>query len=813
MTDSSQSDSDKSEPKRETPPSREASFWAELKRRKVTRVAITYAVVAWLLIQVSATVFPMFDIPIWATRLVTLLLLVGFPVAIILAWAFELSPDGIKATKSVRIKDPDTASISSAKKERGWPSILFAAGVPALIFGVLALVFFFRSGDEFQPPSVAADGDRRVWATQQLLEINRLQDLGEHDAAFTLATEAVPLLAEDTVDDDFWYGFSWSTDIDTEPSGARVYRQAMDTPEDEWGDLGTAPIQSVRFAKSEGYRLRFELEGYREVEILQTSNGGIKRTLPKPFNPVRLDPIDVLPEAMVRIAGFTSDLVDYADFFMDRFEISNRDFERFVSAGAYRNRELWTYPFARDGAEVPWEEAVSSFVDQTGRPGPSTWVGGAYPSAQGDYPVSGLSWYEAAAYARFMGKELPTAAHYRRARRFYSKHSWLIASRSNLGGDGSRPVGENRAMNSLGLYDLDGNVREWCWNEAGTGLRATMGGAWPDAPYHVAWVIPKSPWDRDSTLGFRLVQTFDGKEKLARLQKPIKPRERSQRDYSKEEPVSDAEFMIYKRMYAYDSLPLNAEVVTADSFEYWDRERVAFDLPYGERGGAILYIPKNAAPPYSAVIHWPGAGYLRRKSFDEEGLSSFDYLVRSGRAVILPILKGSYNRDGSNFSTTLPSLLRQSDGTMFRDYQIKWVQDLSRTIDYLETREDIDSDRVGYYGISWGGSNAPLVLAVENRIDAAVVNSGGLWMFRFLPEIDPVNFLAHVRSPILMLNGKYDLVFPMETSQKPMFEFLGTDPQHKKFISNPSAHFTPRNILIRETLDWFDRYLEEPGKR
>ena len=75
-------------------------FFAELKRRKVYRVAIAYAVVAWLLMQVASQIFPFFDIPNWAVRLVVLLLIIGFPVALILAWAFELTPEGLKRTEA-----------------------------------------------------------------------------------------------------------------------------------------------------------------------------------------------------------------------------------------------------------------------------------------------------------------------------------------------------------------------------------------------------------------------------------------------------------------------------------------------------------------------------------------------------------------------------------------------------------------------------------------------------------------------------------------------------------------------------------------
>ncbi len=76
-------------------------FVTELKRRNVYRVAVAYVVVAWLLIQVATQTFPFFDIPNWAVRLVILLLIIGFPVALILAWAFELTPEGVKRTEGV----------------------------------------------------------------------------------------------------------------------------------------------------------------------------------------------------------------------------------------------------------------------------------------------------------------------------------------------------------------------------------------------------------------------------------------------------------------------------------------------------------------------------------------------------------------------------------------------------------------------------------------------------------------------------------------------------------------------------------------
>ena len=106
------------------------SFFAELKRRNVYKVAIAYGVVAWLLMQVASQIFPFFEIPSWAVRLVVLLLIIGFPVAVILAWAFELTPEGIK-----REEDLDLGS--SVMRKTGRKLDFFIIAVLILVIGLL----------------------------------------------------------------------------------------------------------------------------------------------------------------------------------------------------------------------------------------------------------------------------------------------------------------------------------------------------------------------------------------------------------------------------------------------------------------------------------------------------------------------------------------------------------------------------------------------------------------------------------------------------------------------------------------------------
>ena len=125
----------------------------------------------------------------------------------------------------------------------------------------------------------------------------------------------------------------------------------------------------------------------------------------------------------------------------------------------------------------------------------------------------------------------------------------------------------------------------------------------------------------------------------------------------------------------------------------------------------------------------------------------------------------------------------------------------------METREDLDPERVGYLGFSWGGAMAPIALALEARIKTAVLNVGGFSNRPYLPEADPLNFAPHVSTPLLLISGEYDTVFPLETSQRPFFALLGTPPEDKEHRVTERAHIIPPDVLFRETLDWFDRYL------
>src|SRR5438067_13041533 len=106
--------------------SEKPSFFAELKRRNVYKVAVAYAVVGWLLVQVATQVFPFFDIPNWAVRLVVLAILIGFPITLVIAWAFELTPQGLKRTEDVDL------AVQGSRKSHAWIYIVIVGAAFSL---------------------------------------------------------------------------------------------------------------------------------------------------------------------------------------------------------------------------------------------------------------------------------------------------------------------------------------------------------------------------------------------------------------------------------------------------------------------------------------------------------------------------------------------------------------------------------------------------------------------------------------------------------------------------------------------------------
>ena len=630
------------------------------------------------------------------------------------------------------------------------------------------------------------------WAKEVAIpEIEQFVNNGNVQAAFSLVQKAEKYIPKEHKLKELSSLVTSKLTILTDPPGADVYIREYSDTTGEWVKLGKTPVDSVRITgssfwlSSTTYLTRIEKQGYENVlAVASTTKDSLYRKLFKQGS---------IPPGMVYVESKNG-------FFIDRYEVTNRQFKEFIDKGGYNNPEYWKIQFKKDGKIISRDKAMAYFVDNTGRPGPATWEGGYFPDGHDNYPVSGISWYEAVAYAEYAGKSLPTTDDWESAAKWFFRSDSKIVPASNFNRKGPEPVGKNGGVNMFGAYDMAGNVREWCWNETPIG-RIIRGGAWDDATYMYKFLSQLPPFDRSPRNGFRCIKYID-KEKIPESAfKQITYDEGE--DYSKKQPVPENIFSIYKNQFQYDSADLKSVIENKNkSPDGWITEKISFMAAYGnERMIAYLFLPEKVSPPYQTLIFFPGSGALFEKDLVKsiETKWLIDYIIKSGRAVMCPIYTGTFERI-DNHAPEVRSGHQHSEGV------IKLVKDFRRSVDYLETRQDIDNRKLGYYGFSWGGLMGGIIPAVEDRLKVNILIVGGL-TGGSLPEVDQINYLSRVKIPTLMLNGRYDFTFPYDKAVLPFYNLLGTPIKDKRRVIYETDHYVPKSEMIKEVLNWCDRYL------
>ena len=587
-------------------------------------------------------------------------------------------------------------------------------------------------------------------------------------------------------------------DVTSQPEGAQVSVQDYLTPKGPALQLGTTPLKSVRIPL-----------GYFRWTVEKPGVGGmvVAPETAKSLNfPLGL--AQKVPAGMVYadggswgdFNGFIGWMGPYKfpAYDIDRFEVTNHEFQEFVDHGGYEKPQYWRAEFHRDGRMLTWNEALSLFRDTTGRRGPSTWVGGHYPEGQPDFPVSGVSWFEAAAYAAWSGKELPVLGQWYQAANF--QNASYTVQLSNLTTGRPAAAGAYQGLGNYGTYDMAGNVREWIANPVDGDLRLILGGSWKSPNYLYTSPEALSPFDRSDTNGFRCVRNLGAIPAAA-----AQPIQRLTRDFATYKPVSEEVFRAYKLLYAYPNTPLNAEDegVVKETVD-WRELKIIFDTAYnGGRMAAYLFLPKRARPPYQTVLFFPSARvmFLPPDSRNLGDVNYFDYIIQSGRAVMYPVYEETYERRVKHQLPTQPD----------SGYQpVDWYKDAARSLDYLDTRADIDKNRIGYLGVSMGSAEGVSIAALlPDRLRVAIFLDGGYFLVSAKPGTDQADFAPRIKMPVLMVNGRYDFTFPVQTAQDPLFRMLGTLPADKRHVILETPHDVTqdRPALVKEVLSWLDRYL------
>jgi formylglycine-generating enzyme required for sulfatase activity len=527
------------------------------------------------------------------------------------------------------------------------------------------------------------------------------------------------------------------------------------------------------------------------------------------------DKMTFVPGGEYRLASSmrpTDDKVKLDDFFIDKYEVSNKDYKEFVSAGGYARQEYWKVPVVKDGRTVSWNEAMSLFHDRTSLPGPREWSNQDFPVEKADHPVTGITWYEAAAYAEFRQKKLPTAFQWEKAARNGThldasyKMPWgdlfpgdSTRYRANFDHTGTVSVdSEEFGISEFGAFNMAGNVSEWVLNQGPDGHFAT-GGAWGEPIYTFSYFGNYPDSFASPKRGFRCVRLVapdqaSGDQGGAKLQKdvpvPNYPR------------TTQQQFRELARSYDYAKTPLEAEVVEVTETSDWRREKIFFNVAGGERAVAYLYLPHNAARPLQVVQMLAGSdvetGITAVPLAAEGWLGS---IIKSGRALLAVVVKGNSERPWpADFQRP------RYESVEWRDLLVNRYTDHRRGLDYLETRDDIDMSRVAFIGISSGASSGLILAAVESRYRSVFLAAGGLptYFMTNQPAANPINFAPHIRPPKYVLNGRFDENFPGKTALEPMLK-LFPEPKELELYNGP--HAAPIEVLVPAMNKFFDKTL------
>jgi eukaryotic-like serine/threonine-protein kinase len=702
---------------------------------------------------------------------------------------YQSASEMVKDTSDLLIRMSGTTLLPLEEKPAARVSRWLAvSGVVALLLLVGAGVWIYHRASN------------RRWAREDAAgQIASLRDSNRYLAAFGLLEKAEGYLPGDPQLKKIADENTLLVSIASSPSGALVAIQDYSAPESAWRALGLTPLKDVRVPK--GYfRWKVGKAGSGEVVTAPQTDAAMN---------FALDADHTAPEGMAYVPGGNwGDYIGFVGmvgyklpaFYVDRYEVTNREYQKFVDAGGYEKTEYWTEKFVGGGRKLSWADAIAEFRDTSDRPGPSTWAGGHYPEGKGDYPVGGVSWFEAAAYAAYAKKKLPAFGQwYKMAPEEVARH---VVPMSNFSSKEVAAAGKYVGLGPYGTYDTAGNVREWVLNPVDKDLRFTLGGSWRSPSYMYYTPEVASPFDRSETNGFRCVRN------LAPLNAAtLGEVKRSTRDFTTFKPVNDEVFHAYQLLYEYPKTPLNVqEQGLVQETVDWREEKVSFDTGYrGERMAAYLFLPKNVKPPYQTVLFFPSARVEFLPGNDGGralgDMQFFDYILQSGRAVMYPIYEDLYER---RVKFSMPG------ASQIIELTTDWYKDAARSLDYLATRQDIDNGRLAYLGVSMGSADGLIITTLmQDRLKTAIFLDGGYFLDPPPPGGDQADFAPRMKKPVLMVNGRYDYTFSVEDAQNPMFRMLGTPEADKKHVLLETPHDVTedRPRLTKEVLGWLDKYL------
>ncbi|MDC1336344.1 SUMF1/EgtB/PvdO family nonheme iron enzyme [Flavobacteriaceae bacterium] len=504
------------------------------------------------------------------------------------------------------------------------------------------------------------------------------------------------------------------------------------------------------------------------------------------------------------LQGVNFEGIKLNSFSISNNEVSNKEYQKFVDSGGYENQRYWDFPFQVGDKIYDFNSSIKLFVDKYGKLGPSNWSFGKYPTGLGNHPVTGISWFEARAFARFSNLSLPNIYQWLYASGIPDNWSVVdlsVTKGSNYNSTQTREV-DNKNGSYNGLNNIGGNVKEWTLNPNGDNKDkySILGGSFKEAPYTFNNYYSKSPFDRDIGNGIRLSKNLT--KNKSKLDNDVIPE--FQRDFDKIDDVSDEVFEVYKSQFEYNE-PLVAKTINLDNFqEGYTAQKFEIETAYesDEKLHGYIVFSNKFKGKYDPVIVYPNAGSIGNNTdSDFPGFSGLKHLVDEGYAIIHPIYYNTFSRE----KTINTFWANESED--YKNTIIKIGKDYKKSLDYIESRNDFNFDSMSYFGYSWGSTTSNYLLAIDDRIKSAVLCVGGLMIQKSKKEIEAHYYVRRIKTPILHIVGKEDGIFGYEENYKPWKKLIGTSSEKLKTIELENVgHGLPWDTIIKHQSNWIKRH-------
>ncbi len=661
---------------------------------------------------------------------------------------------------------------------------------------------------------------QKAGARGSLPEIARLVEEGRYVEAYERALAAERWIPGDSTLAELLSQSSDVYRITTEPSGAEATVVRFDPGATDGISpvfLGTTPLEGLRLPRAD-YRLTLSLADHHPAEMILSSEL-FRELLPVYMESAPLDltlrPAAEVPEGMIPVPGGdyllsspdapTTLSAPLEPFFIDRTEVPNGAYQRFVTEGGYDDETFWVD--APDGVR-------SRLVDRTGLQGPRGWSRGRFPEGSARLPVAGVTWWEAQAFCTWAGGRLPTVFEWEKTARagltarLGVAMPWGIqtttssgARRANFNSEG--PVAVDAfpfGISLFGAYGMAGNVSEWTLNRYGDG-RAVTGGSWQGPSYLYTEYASESADFTSPGLGFRCARSSgSGDQGGFPIDLDVRPP-----DYR---PVDRATFESLREFYRYDPVPPRPRVTDVEETDAWVRERIWIDGVSGDSVLLYLWTPTSVDPPYQTMVFVPGSSVFFSERLPEDAEWTIGPAIQAGRAALAVVMQGMLERPFPPGAGTAPQ-----GSVGFRDLMVRHATELRLGIDYIVERPDVDAEGLAYVATSWGaGSRLPFA-AVDDRYKAAVLIGAGIdeRVKPTLPEADNVNFAPYLGVPTLMINGTNDEEHPWLSRAQPLWQLL-SEPK-ELVLAEGVGHMPPAEVLVPAMNEFLDRILGPVGGR